>query len=266
MKTIEESVVTAMDGSEREIFPFLPYILQDFWEIGTSPEIIINLVKKHAKNFSRLKVLDLGCGKGAVSVKLAHEIKCNCLGIDAIKEFIDDANKKAEEYKVDSLCRFEVGDIRLKVKELSDYDIIILGAIGPVFGNYYETLTTVTNCLKNEGLIIIDDGYIEGSSTFNHPLMLRKQELLQQIKMANMQLVDEVTGNQLEGIENGYEQEFDYIKSRCKELIEKYPEKASLFKNYMDNQREEYDVLESKVICSAMVITKNKTSYTIVSK
>ena len=29
MKTIEESVVIKMDGSEKELFPFLPYILQD---------------------------------------------------------------------------------------------------------------------------------------------------------------------------------------------------------------------------------------------
>ena len=84
-----------MDGTEIELFPYLSYILQDTWEIGTPPDIIIDLVQKHAKDYSKLKVLDLGCGKGAVSVKLAHKLRCKCYGIDAIKEFIDEANKKA---------------------------------------------------------------------------------------------------------------------------------------------------------------------------
>lgn len=41
MKTIEESVVTAMDGPDKELFPFIPYILQDLWEIGADPEVIL---------------------------------------------------------------------------------------------------------------------------------------------------------------------------------------------------------------------------------
>jgi hypothetical protein len=46
MKTIEESIVIAMDGSDKELFPFLPIILQDLWEIGADPEAIIKLIRK----------------------------------------------------------------------------------------------------------------------------------------------------------------------------------------------------------------------------
>jgi predicted RNA methylase len=86
MKSLEESVVAAMDGSERALFPYLPYILQDLWELGASPGEIIELVRKHANNYSRLRILDLGCGKGAVSIQLAKELNCSCLGVDAVKE------------------------------------------------------------------------------------------------------------------------------------------------------------------------------------
>ncbi len=44
MKSIEESVVTAMDGTDIELFHFLPYILQDLWEIGADPDVIISLL------------------------------------------------------------------------------------------------------------------------------------------------------------------------------------------------------------------------------
>ena len=144
MKPIEESVVIAMDGSDQKLFPYLPYILQDLWEIGADPEIIIGLIKKYFDNYTDLKILDLGCGKGAVSIKISKTLGCKCYGIDAVPEFIKYAQYKADEFQVSHLCKFEPGDIRKKIEKLTDYDIIILGAIGPVFGDYYKTLSTLS--------------------------------------------------------------------------------------------------------------------------
>jgi cyclopropane fatty-acyl-phospholipid synthase-like methyltransferase len=253
MKSLEESVVTAMDGSERELFPYLPYILQDLWEIGTSPEVIINLVQKHAKEYSQLKVLDLGCGKGAVSVKLAHKLKCKCYGIDGIKEFIDEAKIKAKAYKVDSLCRFEVNDIRLRVDTLSDFNVVILGAIGPVFGDYYSTLITLSKCLSKNGIIIVDDAYIENDSDYTHPLIQKKGVIIEQTKKAGMRLVDEVIFKGDE-IKDSDEVMLEKLKKRCRELIKKHPDKSILFENYIKKQEEENDVLETKAVCSIMVM------------
>ena len=44
-----------------------------------------------------------------------------------------------KEYRLSHLCSFETGDIRKKIKELNNFDIIILGAIGQVFGDYFTT-------------------------------------------------------------------------------------------------------------------------------
>ncbi|MBL7994067.1 methyltransferase domain-containing protein [bacterium] len=256
MNTLEKSVVTAMDGSEIELFPYLPYILQDVWEIGASPEIIIDLVRKHAKEYPALKVLDLGCGKGAVSIKLAAKLKCHCYGIDAIKEFIEEAGHKAKEFGVDSLCKFEVNDIRIKTRELFNFDIVILGAIGPVFGNYFSTLSILSKVLKQNGLIIIDDGHIENGSDFIHPLMQKKEVILKQISDAGMDLIDEVIikNDEIKDLDDYI---LENLKKRCNELKEKYPEKISLFENYIKKQEEENDILETKVVCSTMVI-RNK--------
>ena len=94
MKSVEESVVAAMDGTDKELFPYLPYILQDLWEIGADPEIITRLIERHSINPGSLKILDLGCGKGVISIKAAKRFGCTCYGIDAIPEFIADAWKK----------------------------------------------------------------------------------------------------------------------------------------------------------------------------
>ncbi len=255
MNSVEECVVIAMDGSDAELFPFLPYILQDIWEIGSDPEAIIKIIGRHFNSYDNLKILDLGCGKGAVSIKVAQQFNCKCYGIDAIPEFVVYAQKKSIEYNVGHLCEFVVGDMREIIKDFKAYDIIILGAIGPVFGNYYSTLATLSKHLNDTGLFIIDDGYIENNSDYTHPLMLKKLDLLNQISSAGMILIeDDIIESK--NIKDSDDRVFDNLKIRCMELIEKYPEKKDLFENYLKNQEKENDVLENKVVCTTMVIKR----------
>lgn len=255
-KTIEESVVTAMDGADSHLFPYLPYIMQDFWEIGTSPDIVVELVNKHAADYSNLKVLDLGCGKGAVLIQLAKALNCYCYGVDAVKAFIDEAEIKAKELNVDEYCCFECGDIRAVISDLQDYDIIILGSIGPALGGYYSTLTQLSECLNDNGLIIIDDGYIDDSSQYSHPHVEKRSEILKQISDAGMELVDEIILDK-DDIKASDDLFYHHIKRRCEELIEKHPDKKALFIDYIRNQEEENEVLEEKVVCSTMLFRKN---------
>ncbi len=256
MKTIEESVLTAMDCPDREILPYLPYILQDFWEIGSDPKVVIYLIKKHLANNNKPSVLDLGCGKGAVSVHIAKQMNCGCYGIDAIPEFISFSASKADEYGVGDLCDFEVGDIRDKVKTLGKYDVIILGAIGQVFGNYFETLTILNNNLKGGGIIIIDDGYIEDVSSFKHEHVYRKSELEKQISEAGMHLIDEVVASEKENVAVNYYTEYTKLLKRCQELGVKYPDKAEIFIKYSNQQKIAYDNLIIEITCSTMVVKR----------
>jgi cyclopropane fatty-acyl-phospholipid synthase-like methyltransferase len=256
MKSLEDSILTAMECPDKEILPYLPYILQDFWEIGSDPDTIINLIKKHINIGNLPKVLDLGCGKGAVTVNVAHKLKYECYGIDAISEFISFARFKANEYGVDEFCRFEVGDIREKIKLLEFYDVIILGAIGQVFGNYYETLTNLNQHLSEDGIIIIDDGYIEDESDFTHQQVFRKSEIQKQINEAGMFLAEEVVDDASETVACNYDREYHNIAKRCQELIDIHPDKANIFLNYKNIQKIEYNNLKRDITCSTMVIKR----------
>lgn len=198
----------------------------------------------------------MGCGKGPVSVKIAKKLGCKCYGIDAIPDFIDYAILKAKEYNVSGLCKFEVGDIRDKVKSLKDFDIIVLGAIGQVFGDYYVTLATLDNCLSENGIIIIDDGYIEDESSFSHPQMVSRQKLQDQINRAEMVIIDEVIAREDDKVIDNYDIEYNFLVKRCQELIVKHPEKADLFSNYINIQKEEYDNLKFRVIGATMVLKR----------
>lgn len=199
-------------------------------------------------------MLDLGCGKGAVSVKLAEALKCECYGIDAIPEFIAEAKEKAKEYSVDTLCRFEVGDVREKIKELYTFDIFVFGATGPIFNDYYTALTALSKHFTDGGIIVIEEAWIDDISGFKHPPLVTRKELLKQFEQAGMELIDEIGGKHSEFADSA--QDMDNIVKRCGELKIKYPEKSSLFENYAQNQASEYDVLENKVDSSIMVLKR----------
>ena len=139
---------------------------------------------------------------------------------------------------------------------MSGYDVVILGAIGPVFGDYFTTLSILANCINENGIFIIDDGYIKDDSDFYHPLMLKKSNIFQQIEKAGMHVVENDIMDR-EDIKDSDDYIFDKLKKRCDELIEKFPDKQTLFLNYIKKQEVENDVLENKVIGTTLVIKKN---------
>ncbi len=130
-----------------------------------------------------------------------------------------------------------------------------MGAIGPVLGNYFETLTKLSRCLAPGGLIIIDDGYSNESSAFSNSKVFKKSDILQQISDAGMILVDE------EIVEScTYKDADDFIlgsiNKRRLELINVYPTKANLFLNYIANEERETQMLRTDLICSTMAIRR----------
>jgi ubiquinone/menaquinone biosynthesis C-methylase UbiE len=272
---LEECVGKAMDCDDLALVPYLPYILQDFFEIGSSPRELARLVQAYAprtvaprtaaRNVSGpassqearvtpLRVLDLGCGKGAVSIHLARQLGCSCLGIDAIPEFIAEARKRAAALGVASLCSFEAADARLRVRELLNFDFIILGSIGPVFGDYHQTLETLKPCLADNGIIMVDDGYINEGSSYAPTRVQDRQAILEQIAASGMHLVAEVPSSEDQSEE--YEEQFSHIKARCSELSAMHPELGSLFADYTAKQAAEYQALEDELHCAVFVIAR----------
>lgn len=256
MKELEKCVVESLDGQDYELFQFIPYLLQDIWEIGTSPDIIIELIKKQKiLQNKKLKIIDLGCGKGAVSIKLAKEFDCYVKGVDALPDFIEEAKRYAKRFNVTENCDFEVGDIRITINDYVNYDIAILGSIGPVLGNTEQTLKRVVNCIKERGFIIIDEVYIEDKSDFVSNTYSKKKKVLHQIKNNDLEIVDEYIykNSELEGPNSKI---FKGIKKRANELKEKHPNKVYIFDRYVESQRIENEVLEKRVKCVTWLLKK----------
>lgn len=258
MITLENSIASSMDCTDPGLIPFLPYILQDFLEIGSSPDTILGLIRRHQKRTDTMEILDLGCGKGAVSLKLASELDCRCHGIDGIEDFIRHARTAAGNSGVGSRCTFETGDIRLKIRELPPlkYGVIILSAIGPVFGDYYETSVSVREHLRDDGILIVDDGFTVNEGQTADPRVYGKKDILAQTGRAGMEMIDEkIMGPEEKG---QYDEEYEDIVRRCRELIRQHPDKKELFESYIRKQKDEYDLLRGKIVSSTMVFRKRK--------
>jgi ubiquinone/menaquinone biosynthesis C-methylase UbiE len=253
MKDLKESVIESLDGTSQDLFPYFPYLLQDLQEMGTDSKVVSRLVKKNIDDSNPLKILDLGCGKGAVSVRLAKDFNCKVIGIDAIHEFVESAKQLAVDEGIDNKTKFIQGDIRLLYTDYKNYDIVVLGAIGPVLGNQQETLEKITQCLKPHGFVILDDGYLLDKNDNNNDIYTTQKRFYQFIKSAGFMVVEEYIFEP-EKMHQQNELIFNAIKKRAKELIEKYPSKASIFKDYLIEQETENYALENDLTCGVWLL------------
>jgi len=253
-KTLQESIAAAMDCEDVELVAYLPYILQDFHEIGSSAESLTKIVQEN--NRAEIpRIIDLGCGKGATIIEIAQHVKSDCLGIDGIESFIIYAIEQAEKRGLEN-CRFEVGDIRRIENIQGQYDFIILGSIGPVYGDYYSTMETLSPMLTEEGIIILDDGYLDSNSSSEQALVGTRKELVDQLRLARMEIFREYLGDEICDRDD-YGKQYQDIKRRCQELMLKYPNKRGLFERYILKQEKEYRNLEENIICSTILIRKS---------
>lgn len=250
MQSVEEKLAKSLTADSTLLIPYLPYLLQDLWELGSSPEGILDIMARHIPVSSDTKILDLACGKGAVSVRLAKALGCRVKGIDIIPEFIEYAGEKAAAYGVDKLCTFEVGDINKAVLAEKEYDVVIFGAVGDVLGTPKEALRKLKGTAKPGGYVLIDDAY--GYAACDDGYATREQ-WLSFISGAGMTLLEEKLLGEDE-IKATNDEQLGVIAKRAGALKRLYPDKAKLFDDYVKSQQEECSQLENDIQGVTMLI------------
>ena len=251
----EEKLLASLTAETAELIPFLPYLLQDLWALGSSPNDMITLIKKHMPISESTKILDIACGKGAVSINIAKELGINMYGIDLLPDFINFAKQKAKEWNVESLCHFICADANEAVISAKDYDCVILGGAGNILGTWHETLVKMINCIKPNGYILMDESYFPDDSG-NVPLKYEceqqtRTEWMRMFKENGLKLLDEIPG-----AEYDYDSETKDIAARAEELIEKHPEKRGIFEGYVQSQTNQSDDLQSSIVAVTWLLQK----------
>jgi ubiquinone/menaquinone biosynthesis C-methylase UbiE len=257
MKSESKKTVAASLETEETLLPYMPYLLQDLWGLGSSVEQIVQIFESLSFPSNKINVLDLGCGKGAVSVNLAAKWGFNVTGVDAMFEFITEANNYAKKYNSANLCNFNEADIIDYTNTHHEFDAVILASLGGVFGNYKKTINTLRNQVKAAGYIVIDDGYLKNRTSINRngygycrDYETTKSEL---ISLGDKIIAEVSTTEFSKKLNDEY---LRAINERYKELCENYPKiKDSLFK-YISQQKEECEFLNSELEGIIWVIQK----------
>ena len=190
-----DSIAQSMETSTK-MLPYLPELLTDMWALGCSLDQIIDLVESLNLPAETTKVLDLGCGKGAVLVNLASKFGFQVTGIDASDDFLEEAKRKADEFHVAERCDFRLGDIREFIKKPSEYDMVVFASLGGILGPFDECVGKLRRTIRPGGYMIIDDGYLKGNtkiqrSGYGH--YVSRQEALKQLTSHGDVIVKEVS-------------------------------------------------------------------------
>lgn len=250
--TVEEKLAKSLTAETTELIPFLPYLLQDLFELGSSPNDMIALISRHIKTDQDTRVLDLACGKGAVSIAVAKAFGCHVKGVDLMEAFIETAFERAMAENVDGRCQFEVGDINESVLSEDGYDLVILDAVGEVLGNQGETLQKLKRTIKSGGYALIDDGYEKVATDSPY---LTRDEWLKTISDNGFELVEELPIGDSDLAEVVEEQK-SVLTQRVNELKVKYPDRSELFDGYLKSQFDECDALENDIVGVTMLLKK----------
>lgn len=255
--TVEEAELASYFGVAPEIVGFVSELLQDLSELGSDPELIVQWLRDAGLAGAQTRVLDLGCGKGAVAVAVAEALGCRVDGVDALSGFVEVARGQARRLGLEHLCHFDLGDLRETVQDARGYDAVLLIAVG-VLGSTADIVGGCRRCVASGGLIIIDGAYLRESEKLVFPgyeELTTRDETLRQLTSYGDHLVRELTLS----VETVRAQNLRYtgwIVHRADELSARYPEHADAFHAYLEKEQQECAILETAVTCATWMLQR----------
>ncbi|MBN2411231.1 methyltransferase domain-containing protein [candidate division KSB1 bacterium] len=253
-KTVADSLET-----DELLLPHMPFLLRDIWALGCSLQPILDSIAALNLSPGNTAVLDLGCGKGAVSVRIASEFGFNVTGIDLMQPFLEDARKKAGEYHVSHLCEFIHKDIIEYVSAEHAFDLVVLASLGGVFGTLRDTVSRLRSQVKAGGYMIYDDGYLKQADSLNRKGYRHFRDhdtAIKELTFYGDRLVKEVNTSALsEEINAEY---LTVIRHRGKELADQHPELEKNIRAYIQLQEEECDIINNRIEGALWLLRKTE--------
>lgn len=252
---LDESVAQAMETDVR-LLPLLPELLADLWELGPSAEDVVAALESVgvAPNAA---IFDLACGKGAVAVALAERLGVRVEGIDAFQPFLDAARALATERGISHSCRFQQGDIRNLLGQEGHYDVALLLSVGPVLGDYEQTIAGLRRLVRPGGYIVIEDGF-RADGAAHLPLAegyAGHSETLRQLTACGDVIAQEVICP-TEQARSVNRRNTDLIRQRANAVRASHPAYEQLIDEYVARQERETQLLGSEVLCAIWVLRR----------
>ncbi len=241
-----------------ELLPFIPELLADLWALGSSPHVMVELLRPLGLPAETTRVLDLGCGKGAVALTLAQQFGFQALGVDFFEPFIQEARRRAEEMGVSSRCRFICADLRDALGEASDFDVVIYASVGRVLGRLDECVEKLGLCVHPGGYILIDDVFLISRNRIESPWYehcANHEVTLRQLTAHGDALLHEVIvpAGDVKALNR---QATERMRKRAAKLARLHPAAADSLFWYVEKQERESEIMEATVTSAVWLLQR----------
>jgi ubiquinone/menaquinone biosynthesis C-methylase UbiE len=249
MEESHDELVAASMDAHVNIAKFLPELVADMWALGSTPHVVVDLLRPLGLQPDGRGLIDLGCGKGALGITVAKELGIRTLGVDLSEEFLAEAKKKAAEYDVEGLCEFEQRDLREVLREDGDFDVATLVSLGGVLGRFDQCVAGMRRAVKPGGFLIIDDGFLTHKESVARPGYGHYQtheRTLDYLSAYGDTLVDErlYTQEETRAINDEY---LRCIRGRIPALVRRFPEAEAALKRYVATQESECEFIDREI-------------------
>ena len=243
----------------RDLLPYLSDLVVDQWAMGSFPDWIVEALMSLGLACKNTDVLDLGCGKGTVSIAVARTLGYKVVGIDCFEPFVDTAIQKAIDHHVNHLCRFKVGDIHDLVTAASAYDIVIYAGVG-VWGPFDECVGKLRTTVRPGGYILVEDVYLNGTSKIDragYEHCISHEECIRQLTSHEDAILSKVFD---QGTDAEDDEENTLIRERASQLATKHPETFDLLLWHVHDQQEECKILANRYVRAIWLIQNRPES------
>ena len=255
---LAELVASSMDA-EAELLPVLPELFADLEDLGARADDVL-AVLAHAKLPAHARGLDLGCGKGSAALAVAESFGVEMHGIDAVPAFVEHASTRARARGLSSRCSFASGDVRARVAEGGDYDLVMMLALGDVLGNTEQTVAALRRCVRPGGYILLDDAFLAEDADAEELELL--DCLDHAATLAALGAHDDVLIH--ERVIDGPEDRAFYsamtrsIAERCKRLAPLHPDLSNTINAFAQRQQQEVDLLSGPVVGAMWLLQRKR--------
>ena len=254
-------VAAALDATP-ELVPHLAELLADLWDLGSSPPLIAGWLRDLGLPPDSTRVLDLGCGKGAVSLTLARELGFHVHGVDLLEPFIQEARERAVEWGLTGLCRFEKGDLREVARSAEGYDVVVYASVGAL-GRLDDAVGAVRRCVRAGGFLVIDEGFraadLEGTAGLEelpgYGNLAGYDETRRRLTAHGDAILQEriLTSAEMRALDDRY---IRSISARAEAIANARPADGDLVRSYVERQRRAASAWERSSVSAAWLLQK----------
>lgn len=208
------------------LLPLLPELFSEVDGPGTLPGEVLAALEPLGLP-PRTCALDLGCGKGAVSLALAGRFGWTVVGVDAFLPFVEEARQRALAGNLSHLVTFRPEDLRATLARDESCDVLLYLGLGPLLGEVGRTVGRLRTRVRPGGLLLVNDARLGGEPTHGLATEAPDAETIARLTLHGDELIAKRTPPRA-ALEALHRTTQDLLNAQARVLADRHPELEGL--------------------------------------